>query len=50
MASMNIWCPCKVEELGKAKLNLYELPWWLLELLLAGRARCKHCGEILKGQ
>ncbi len=52
MASMTIWCPCKVDELGKVKLDLYSpsLAGGLLEELLAGTARCKHCGELMKGQ
>jgi|GEM_PF-5637925 len=50
MASMTIWCPCKVETLGKATVDLYTLPYRQIKLLLSSNARCCHCGRILRGQ
>jgi hypothetical protein len=48
MASMRIYCDCKVHEIGTANLDMYKLPWTIIEQLLLGTAKCKHCGQLLK--
>jgi len=50
MAQMKLWCSCHVKELGVANVDLYTLSWKQILALLDGKARCKHCGEILEGQ
>ena len=50
MASVRIYCDCKVQEIGTATLDMYKLPLKYIETLWV-RAReqpCKHCGQPLK--
>lgn len=48
MASVRIYCDCKVNEIGTAKIDLYKERWETIESLLNETAKCKHCGKTLK--
>jgi hypothetical protein len=48
MASVRIYCDCKVNEIGTAKIDLYNVPLNTALNLMDKKENCKHCGKPLK--
>lgn len=49
MASFEIYCPCKVKEIGIVRV-IGDLPYFLWGWIhdKDPRAKCKYCGQIVK--
>jgi hypothetical protein len=50
MARYEVYCPCKVMELGTAVVDGDTVPYLIWNWIHEGdsRAKCKYCGKVLK--